>query len=66
MFNYGSSDSTKSLASDIITRTVSEPRLMPQVGRVREVVCALVSDSAFGAVAVPVFLRIHPCSVTHL
>jgi len=55
MFNCGSSDSTKSLASDIAT--VSEPKLMPQVGRVREVVCALVSDSAFGAVAVPVFLR---------
>ena len=64
MFNYGSSDSTKSLASDIAT--FSEPRLMPPVGRLREVVCALVSDSSFGAVAVPLFLRIFSCSVTHL
>jgi len=56
MFNYGSSDSTKSLASDIAT--VSEPRHIPQVRR--------ISDSAFGAVAVPVFLRILSCSVTHL
>jgi len=64
MLNYGSSDSTKSLASDIAT--VSEPRLMPHVRRVREVVCALVSDASFRAVAVPVFLRILSYSVTHL
>ena len=35
---YGSSDSTKSPALSIAT--VSEPRLMSQMGKVREVVCA--------------------------
>lgn len=35
---YGSSDSTKSLA--LVIATVSEPRIMSQVGKVREIVCA--------------------------
>jgi hypothetical protein len=50
---YGKSDSTKSLASGIIT--VSKPRLMSQVGIVCGVVFANISGfSAITAMEVPV------------
>jgi hypothetical protein len=52
---YGRINSTKSPASG--AGTVGEPRLMSQVGRVREVVCALDQRvSAVRAVEVPVFV----------
>ena len=53
---YSSTDSLKSPASGIAT--VSESRLMSQVGRVREVLFALISVlmHAIGAMEVPVFL----------
>jgi hypothetical protein len=56
---YGSSDSTKSPASGIAT--VSKSRLVSEVGRVR----VAQGVAAFGAVEVPVFLRILSCSMAH-
>jgi hypothetical protein len=52
---YRSINSTKSSASD--AGNVSEPRLISQVGRVREVVFAFVG-SAMGAVEMRVFVSL--------
>lgn len=52
--SYSRSNSTDSSASD--AGNFKEPRLMSQVGRVREVVCADISVSAVSALEVPVFV----------
>jgi hypothetical protein len=56
-FCYSRIKSTVSPAS--VAGDVSEPRQTSQIGRVREIVCASKSVSAFRTVKVPVFVCLH-------